>query len=262
MRDFILVTVFKKLMGFGYSDAASYSIQRQVMMLNVLNLIGVSLLLVFGSVNLYNNDLVIAFVDYIAAMIFLGIWLLARIGNISKISEFTTVIGFGLVFLIYFLTGAVNNNGIIWAFTYPLIGLLGLGFRWGTITSLSLWVLSLCIFLIPNFPFFTASYTHDFIIRFFIAYLVIFIISVLYERVRMLLVRTMSNKNRDLEMALAEVKKLRGFLPICAKCKKIRDDQGYWTQLEEYISAHSEAKFTHGLCNECVKEIYSTSIKR
>ncbi len=60
----------------------------------------------------------------------------------------------------------------------------------------------------------------------------------------------------ELQQALSEVKTLRGFLPICASCKKIKDDKGYWRQLENYISAHSEAEFTHGLCPECVDKLY------
>ena len=60
---------------------------------------------------------------------------------------------------------------------------------------------------------------------------------------------------RDLEGALAKIKTLRGLIPICASCKKIRRDTGYWQQLEEYLAEHSEADFTHGLCPECVKQI-------
>jgi hypothetical protein len=60
----------------------------------------------------------------------------------------------------------------------------------------------------------------------------------------------------DLQKALAEVKKLSGMLPICSSCKKIRDDEGYWQQIEEYIKDHSEADFTHGICEECVKKLY------
>lgn len=60
----------------------------------------------------------------------------------------------------------------------------------------------------------------------------------------------------QLEQSLKEIKTLRGFLPICASCKKIRDDKGYWTQLETYISEHSGAEFTHGLCPECVTRLY------
>lgn len=60
----------------------------------------------------------------------------------------------------------------------------------------------------------------------------------------------------ELQAALAEVKKLSGFLPICAHCKKIRDDRGYWSQLETYIQEHSEAEFSHGICPECLKRHY------
>lgn len=59
-----------------------------------------------------------------------------------------------------------------------------------------------------------------------------------------------------LQDALAHVKTLSGLLPICANCKKIRDDKGYWNQLESYISDHSEAVFTHGICPECSKMLY------
>jgi len=55
----------------------------------------------------------------------------------------------------------------------------------------------------------------------------------------------------ELQKALTEVKTLRGFLPTCAHCKKIRDEAGEWHQLEHYIQDHSEAKFSHGICPEC-----------
>jgi hypothetical protein len=60
----------------------------------------------------------------------------------------------------------------------------------------------------------------------------------------------------ELHKALVEVKTLSGFLPICASCKKIRDDKGYWNQIEAYISEHSEAEFSHGICPECTKKLY------
>lgn len=61
---------------------------------------------------------------------------------------------------------------------------------------------------------------------------------------------------RQLQQALAEVKKLSGLLPICASCKRIRDDKGYWQQIESYIRDHSEANFSHGICPECAKKLY------
>jgi AmiR/NasT family two-component response regulator len=62
--------------------------------------------------------------------------------------------------------------------------------------------------------------------------------------------------NKELEKALSEIKTLRGILPICASCKKIRDDKGYWNQIESYICKHSEAKFSHSICLECAKKLY------
>jgi len=61
---------------------------------------------------------------------------------------------------------------------------------------------------------------------------------------------------RQLQEALAQVKKLSGLLPICASCKKIRDDHGYWQQVEEYIRDHSEAQFSHGICPDCARKLY------
>lgn len=61
---------------------------------------------------------------------------------------------------------------------------------------------------------------------------------------------------KELSQALAEIKTLGGLLPICSNCKKIRNDQGYWQKLEHYISSHSDATFSHGLCPDCVRALY------
>lgn len=60
----------------------------------------------------------------------------------------------------------------------------------------------------------------------------------------------------ELQDALSQVKLLSGYLPICASCKKIRDDKGYWNQIESYIHDHSEAEFSHGICPDCAKKLY------
>ena len=60
----------------------------------------------------------------------------------------------------------------------------------------------------------------------------------------------------DLQKTLAEIKTLRGILPICSHCKKIRDDSGYWNQLEAYLDTHSDVKFSHGICPDCIIKLY------
>ena len=65
-----------------------------------------------------------------------------------------------------------------------------------------------------------------------------------------------------LHSALAEIKKLSGLLPICSYCKKVRDDQGYWSKIEKYVQEHSEAKFSHGICPDCLKQYYPEKYER
>jgi hypothetical protein len=66
----------------------------------------------------------------------------------------------------------------------------------------------------------------------------------------------------ECEKALAEVERLSGFLPICSSCKRIRDDQGYWQQIEEYIRDHSDADFSHSICPDCLDLLYPELKKR
>lgn len=63
-------------------------------------------------------------------------------------------------------------------------------------------------------------------------------------------------KITELQEALEHIRTLRGIVPICANCKKIRDDEGYWHRVEAYVSEHTEAQFSHGICPECAKALY------
>lgn len=63
-------------------------------------------------------------------------------------------------------------------------------------------------------------------------------------------------KNTQLEETMKEVRALQGLIPICAQCKKIRDDKGFWQKVEVYLENHSKARFTHGLCEDCMQKLY------
>ena len=67
--------------------------------------------------------------------------------------------------------------------------------------------------------------------------------------------------NEELRNALSEIKVLRGILPICSNCNKIRDDKGYWERVESYISNRTDVQFSHGICPECMKELYPEFMK-
>ena len=84
--------------------------------------------------------------------------------------------------------------------------------------------------------------------------LMLWVVAVLIE-MRQQLEQERENLIAKLEDALASIKTLRGFLPICASCKKVRDDKGYWNRIETYLSEHSLAEFTHSLCPECSEDL-------
>ena len=64
------------------------------------------------------------------------------------------------------------------------------------------------------------------------------------------------SKNTQLEEALKEVRTLQGLIPICAQCKKVRDDKGFWQKVEVYLEERSTARFTHGICDDCMQKLY------
>lgn len=88
--------------------------------------------------------------------------------------------------------------------------------------------------------------------------LISFVILAVFVDMVQVLLRRQQKLNADLSKTLADLKQLKGFLPICASCKKIRNDNGYWEQIEKYISSHSEAEFTHSICPECAKRLYGS----
>ncbi len=72
----------------------------------------------------------------------------------------------------------------------------------------------------------------------------------------------LSDKVKNLEDALAQVKQLQGILPICSYCKHVRDDQNYWQQVETYISKHSEAEFSHSVCPDCFEKVVQPQLDK
>ncbi len=86
--------------------------------------------------------------------------------------------------------------------------------------------------------------------------------AVIFIKVTEPLVVKLHDTIAELQNVLADVKQLSGLLPICAYCKKIRDDKGYWNQIEAYLQKHTEAEFSHGICPDCEKKLYADLDKR
>ena len=73
--------------------------------------------------------------------------------------------------------------------------------------------------------------------------------------------RKLADRVQELEAAISRVKQLHGLLPICSYCKKIRDDKNYWQRVEEYVSSHSDAQFSHGVCPQCYEQILAPQLQ-
>ena len=73
--------------------------------------------------------------------------------------------------------------------------------------------------------------------------------------------RKLHDEKNKLQEALDEIKTLRGIIPICSHCRQVRDDEGLWKQIEDYIRTHSEAMFSHGICPDCLKKHYPEQYK-
>jgi MASE6 protein len=123
-----------------------------------------------------------------------------------------------------------------------------------------LWVVGSIILatliLLSQGLFGTNTYGPDIIVPFLVNYCMVCVFSFGLESSRARFYRELLQEKEAMEQASGEIRVLSGLPPICSSCKKVRDDNGYWNQIELYIRDHSEADFSHGLCPGCVKELY------
>lgn len=160
--------------------------------------------------------------------------------------------------LVYLLTQDVGDGTrMMWAFAYPLFFMFILGRREGAFWT-GLFLLA-CVFILAAGM---AEVPAAFRVRFLAIFLVCSILAYIIEGLRERFESESRVLIEKLEKALSEVKTLEGLLPICAHCKKVRDDTGYWNQIEAYLSDRANARFTHGVCPQCLEEYYPTFVEK
>lgn len=98
-------------------------------------------------------------------------------------------------------------------------------------------------------------------LRFMVSYTLVSILAYGLEAARQYYYDQLAAEKRAVEAAMQQVKTLQGLLPICASCKKIRDDQGYWHQVESYVRTHTDVEFSHGICPDCIANLYPMTRK-
>jgi hypothetical protein len=168
--------------------------------------------------------------------------------------EFIAVISLLLLALIGaldFLTGVIVTMAPFYTIPIALIAL-----RWDRKAALGMSILSGIVWVMLDSRYFDTFSPWPDLWNIAMRVGVFVLFALVLSRVKRDIMNEMQ-LNGDLQAALDEVKKLSGLLPICAWCKRIRDENGNWEPVETYITVHSEADFTHGICPDCAKKYHS-----
>lgn len=217
-------------------------------------LIIVPVVAIFGikdllSGNTFEGTLVLSISIFFLINLFFVRWL----RSILQIFRFSVILV--LILLSYeVMIGGGDGNAYLWFYFYPVAAYYLFGKKEGTfwlVISIAIVVL----FFFTNIGLY--SYSESTSIRFVITYIVVAILAFGLEYSRHRYFYELNEEKKNLERALLEVKTLRELLPICSHCKRIRDDQGYWNQIEAYINKHTGVNFSHGICPACEKLYYS-----
>ncbi len=157
-------------------------------------------------------------------------------------------------FLLYIISFGLEKGGdILWFYLYPLISFFIFGIAEGLF-----WIIITIIpaFLIILFPSWTHAFVFppEFVLSFILSVVILTFVAGLLESLRLYFYKELKKQTTKLEAALQNVKTLSGLIPICATCKKIRDDKGYWQAVEQYISTHTDVLFSHSICDDCLRK--------
>lgn len=251
-----IVDIFWNIIACGFPTNYDLEILRKLVMLNILIFISSSFLVILGTVAVIQNNILLFAVDFIVAFLLVVLLVWLRIRRDPVLPAHVATFGTGLFFLFLVANGGVNQTAFVWCYTFPLASIFLLGKSRGVAATIVLLVFIIGIFATgKQFPYFS-EYSTDLIIRFIASYMVVFLFSFVMEKIRVVIQDQLIVANNKLRESLEEVKLLSGLLPICSSCKKIRDDSGYWNQLETYIHDHSDVEFSHSICPDCAKKLY------
>jgi hypothetical protein len=164
---------------------------------------------------------------------------------------------FGIVALFYLTEDLGDGTAVMWSFAYPMAFIFLLGRREGAI-----WTGAFCVGTIVLFFTSPTNFAPSFPLGFLATFLFIAFLAFTVETLRERFERESYALIDRLETALSEVKTLERLLPMCANCKKIRDDSGYWNQIESYLKEHADTSFTHSVCPDCMQELYPEFVER
>lgn len=223
---------------------------------------GIPVISVFGVIDFLEADSLELLVDLVLIAILVAGLIAIFKFNKDRLAYRVGLNMLALAVLYNVAIGAGNGSALYWVFVLPLLLFFFQGRRDGLISVLFVFLLLSLMLFVPGLV-----HSHDYGLktglRFSLSFSFVTVIAYGLESSRYRFSDMLREEHEELlhekanlENALKQIKTLHGLLPICANCKKVRDDSGYWKQIESYIHEHSDAKFSHGICPDCAIELY------
>ncbi len=216
----------------------------------------------FLIVDILEGDVVEIYLNIVSAMV-LCVALIGITRMKADLPVYRSILTLlSIIFLYNTWIGSGNGTAIYWLFPFPLVFVFFLGKNEGGIAAAAFLSL-LCIVMLNPFALNIYAYNLGVTLRFLASMLLVTLMAYGLEASREKYGRLLTEEQavllaekQNLEQALGQIKTLSGLIPICSSCKKIRDDKGYWQQVEVYVRDHSSADFSHSICPDCVAKLY------
>lgn len=219
-----------------------------------VTLMAIPFLLGYGIIHLsIGEGIENSMADLLTAALFVATLLFLRTDVDGRIAYRTAMAGFTFLLFFNVALGLYQGSDILWLYIYPLVAFFLFGVREGF-----LWngLLLGPVFMVVLFPAPLKSYAFsaEYQVRLILSLTMITLVAWLLESLRVYFYEQVQAQKIELEKAADDIKFLKGLIPICSVCRKIRDDAGYWQALDEYLAAHTGARLSHGICESCLKK--------
>lgn len=232
-----------------------YDDRRKRLMAAIGLFILIPIMIYFITVDIKDGMRTSMYMDSGLAILFIvGLWRLMKMQK-AKAMYRILIAGFSVHCCSDSFFAPAGDSSLIWLLIYPPVVFFMLSVPEGLYWFIVMFATN---FIIITFKLFPAIelYSDYMRIRIFIALIIIAFFTFSFELLRWRFYTQLKKRNNELNAAIKKVHTLQGLLPMCSICKSIRDDKGYWKMLEEYLSDHTEAILTHGICDTCMKEYY------
>ncbi len=247
----------------GKGPNADIELLRRILILNALMIPGLFFTLTLGIIAFSQGNPFLGAVDALMFLVQLVLIILSRKTSNLEIPINIAVSTLLLFFIFLAVQGGMENTAIVWVLLFPSVSISLMGTRRGVFFTLALFLAVLTVFLLQNESYVTGHYSLPFQIRLSAVYITITLLAIIGEELRNRIQERLKKSNQQKEEAiqklnksLGEIKTLQGILPICLHCKKIRDDEGYWQAVDQYIHTRTDVQFSHALCPECMSKHY------